>query len=290
MKTTKFVVEAKKHQAKNNKSGKAGCYRGGGNYAHILPIDSNTKEAKWDAIKKYGLLEAVKQYAKNDTSFYNHLHHLAHHLTSSQIMCYNFFRPLIEHPQKLAAVFHSLGATYIQAPKCKFEYVPDKGERTNYDFYIDNKNAHIYCEIKYTEACFGKECRASIESWKDRQENLYPSFVRNTLMLWNDEVKKDIPNFVDICMKNYYQLFRNALSTKGDNDYVFFICPQESEALQKSYTDFVTKYMSDYGKKHVQFVTWEDLIKHARKEFTDKKDFFDAFEDRYFAFLLNREI
>ena len=53
MKTTKFVVEAKKHQAKNNKSGKAGCYRGRGNYAHILPIDSNTKEAKWDAIKKY---------------------------------------------------------------------------------------------------------------------------------------------------------------------------------------------------------------------------------------------
>ena len=72
MKTTKFVVEAKKHQAQNNKSGKAGCYRGRGNYAHILPIDSNTKEAKWDAIKKYGLLEAVKQYAKNDTSFYNH--------------------------------------------------------------------------------------------------------------------------------------------------------------------------------------------------------------------------
>lgn len=284
MKTTKFIKEAKKHHAENNKAGEAGCYRGRSGYGHILPIDSDTKEAKWDAIKKYGLLEAVKQYAKNDTSFYNHLHHLAHHLTSSQIMCYNFFRPLIENPQKLATVFHSLGATYIQAPKCKFEYVLDKGERTNYDFYIDNKSAHIYCEIKYTEAYFGKECRASIKSWKDRQENLYPSMVRNTLMLWNDEVKKDIPNFVDICMKNYYQLFRNALSVKGENDYVFFICPQESESFKNQYNDFIGKYMSDYGTKHVLFVTWEDLIKHARKEFTDKKDFFDAFEDRYLNF------
>ena len=290
MKTIEFINEAKKHHAKNNKSGEVGCYRGRSGYAHILPIDSDTKKAKWEAIKKKLEEEYAEQYAENDMNFYNHLHHLAHHLTSSQIMCYNFFRPLIEDPQKLATLFHSLGATYIQAPECKFEYVIDPSERTNYDFYIGNKDAHIYCEIKYTEACFGKECRASIESWKDRQENLYPSLVRNTLMLWNDEVKKDIPNFVDICMKNHYQLFRNALSMKGDNDYVFFICPQESEGLQKSYTDFVTKYMSDYGKKHVQFVTWEDLIKHARKVFKDKKNFFDAFEDRYFASLLNREI
>lgn len=284
MKTSKFIKEAKKHHAENNKAGEAGCYRGRSGYAHILPIDSDTKKAKWEAIKKYGLLDVVKQYAEKDEKFYNHLHPSAHHLTSSQIMCYNFFRPLIEDPQKLATVFHSLGATYIQAPECKFEYVIDRSEQTNYDFYIDNKSAHIYCEIKYTEAYFGKECRASIESWKDRQENLYPKLVKDTLKLWNDEVKKDIPNFVDICMKNHYQLFRNALSTKGDNDYVFFICPQESEGLQKSYTDFVTKYMSDYGKKHVQFVTWEDLIKHARKEFTDKKDFFDAFEDKYLNF------
>ena len=284
MKTTKFIVEAKKHHAKNNISGEVGCYSGRSGYAHILPIDSDTKKAKWEAIKKYGLLDIVKQFAENDEKFYNHLHHLAHHLTSSQIMCYNFFRPLIEHPQKLAAVFHSLGATYIQDPKCKFEYVLDKGERTNYDFYIGNKDAHIYCEIKYTEACFGKECRASIESWKDRQENLYPSLVRNTLMLWNDEVKKDIPNFVDICMKNHYQLFRNALSVKGENDYVFFICPQESESLKNQYNDFIGKYMSDYGTKHVLFVTWEDLIKHARKKFEDKKDFFDAFEEKYLNF------
>lgn len=207
MKTTKFIKEAKKHHAENNKAGEAGCYRGRSGYGHILPIDSDTKKARWEAIKKYGLLDVVKQYAENDEKFYNHLHHLAHHLTSSQIMCYNFFRPLIEDPQKLATVFHSLGATYIQAPKCKFEYVLDKGERTNYDFYIDNKDAHIYCEIKYTEANFGKKCGASDESWKNRKENLYPSLVRNTLMLWNDEVKKDIPNFVDICMKNYYQLF-----------------------------------------------------------------------------------
>lgn len=284
MKTTKFVVEAKKHHAKNNKSGEVGCYSGRSGYAHILPIDSDTKEAKWEAIKKYGLLDVVKQYAEKDKKFYNHLHPRAHHLTSSQIMCYNFFRPLIEHPQKLAAVFLSLGATYIQDPKCKFEYMTNKEEQTNYDFYIDNKNAHIYCEIKYTEACFGKECRASIESWKDRQENLYPSLVRKTLMLWNDEVKKDIPNFVDICMKNHYQLFRNALSVKEENDYVFFICPQESESLKNQYNDFIGKYMSDYGTNHVLFVTWEDLIKHARKEFTDKKDFFDAFEDRYLNF------
>ncbi len=287
MKTTKFIEEAKKHHAKNNKSGKAGCYRGRSDYKHILPIDSDTKEAKWEAIKKYGLLDVVKQYAEqyaeNDMNFYNHLHHLAHHLTSSQIMCYNFFRPLIEDPQKLATIFHSLGATYIQPSKCEFEYVPDQRERTNYDFYIGNKDAHIYCEIKYTEANFGKKCGASAESWKDRKKYLYPNKLKNE-KLWNDEVKKDIPHFVDTCMKNYYQLFRNALSVKEENDYVFFICPQESESLKNQYNDFIGKYMTDYGTKHVLFVTWEDLIKHARKKFEDKKDFFDAFEDKYLNF------
>lgn len=83
MKTTKFIVEAKKHHAKNNKSGEVGCYSGRSGYAHILPIDSDTKKAKWEAIKKYGLLDIVKQFAENDEKFYNHLHHLAHHLTSS---------------------------------------------------------------------------------------------------------------------------------------------------------------------------------------------------------------
>ena len=60
MKTTKFIEEAKKHHAKNNKSGKAGCYRGRSDYKHILPIDSDTKEAKWEAIKKIWIIGCCK--------------------------------------------------------------------------------------------------------------------------------------------------------------------------------------------------------------------------------------
>lgn len=58
---------------------------------HILEKPSSPKE-RADLINKYSLLPNVP-LVDSDTI---HLHHCAHHLNSSQIMCYNFFRPMIE--------------------------------------------------------------------------------------------------------------------------------------------------------------------------------------------------
>lgn len=58
---------------------------------HILGNPSSPKE-RADVINKYSLLPNVP-LVDGDTI---HLHQYAHHLNSSQIMCYNFFRPMIE--------------------------------------------------------------------------------------------------------------------------------------------------------------------------------------------------
>ena len=83
-------------------NGQDGWYSHKGRYVthkHILYLPEICKTDKEVFIKKqkeivfnYGLTSLAKIYP-----FYldGHLHPLAHHLTSSQIMCYNFFRPLI---------------------------------------------------------------------------------------------------------------------------------------------------------------------------------------------------
>ena len=58
---------------------------------HILGNPS-TSEQKAELINKYSLLPNVPSIDCNTI----HLHRCAHHLNSSQIMCYNFFRPLVE--------------------------------------------------------------------------------------------------------------------------------------------------------------------------------------------------
>lgn len=277
-----FITRAKKHQETFNE-GKPKGYRDGKPYAHILHIDNDSAYSKWKAIKKYGLLDKVKPLAEADDYFVQHLQTCAHHLTSSQIMCYNFFRPLKEIPEKLAAVFSRLGAKRIQAPECYFEYAPDNKEKTNFDFYIKGQDAHIACEIKYTENCFNKKCGAKPQKWDERRK-MYQNLVNNTLWLWNDKVHNDIPTFVDQCINNHYQLFRNALSADTENSYTFFICPEGRKNLKNSYVKFVNEYMSDEGKKHVIFLSWEKLIDAAREEYSDMQKFFDDFNARYLDF------
>ena len=58
---------------------------------HILGKPSSPKE-RADLINKYSLLPNVPLVDSGTI----HLHQYAHHLNSSQIMCYNFFRPMIE--------------------------------------------------------------------------------------------------------------------------------------------------------------------------------------------------
>lgn len=263
-----------------NTSGKDGIYvyrHTEVSHKHILPIKNDTKQAQWEAIKQFALLRKTKELAlKNehiDKHFVKHLHSKAHHLTSSQVMCYNFFRPLIDEPELLKSVFQQwCPIPTADQLTAKFEYLADKEEKTNYDFYMGNNNVHIYCEIKYTEDDFGKKTGA-----KDFEQRV--KFYENLLQVTSKQlwIKTDIKD----CLTHHYQLFRNALSAKGPNDYVFFICPKDREDLKSSYERFAEVYLSTYGRQHVQFLTWEDLVNRARLIFEKNQTFFDDFEKMY---------
>ena len=128
---------------------------------------------------------------------------------------------------------------------------------------------------------FGRQRRKN-ELWflygqKDFEQRV--KFYANLLQVTSKQlwIKKDIRE----CLTHHYQLFRNALSAKGPNDYVFFICPKDCEDLRISYEQFAEVYLSTYGRQHVQFLTWENLVNRARLIFEKNQTLFDDFEKMY---------
>ena len=94
-------------------------------YCHILFVEDDKQK---EAIKK-NLLKGVKADMLSDSHTY------AHHLNSSQILCYNFFRPLIDKnggaTQELVDRLSEQGIPIEKGAKCTFEYTDnlDKMEK-----------------------------------------------------------------------------------------------------------------------------------------------------------------
>lgn len=270
------VVQA--HLSRFN-AGQDGWYRYKGGYVthkHILYLTEECKTNKDLFIKKqkeivlnFGLISPAKIFP-----FFldGHLHPLAHHLTSSQIMCYNFFRPLINEkgiptPQ-LIELFEFI-CPELELDKssiAKFEY-QEEGEGTNFDFIIHTNSIKIYCEIKYTEEDFAKQCKTKR---KNHFQSQYSGMIAECSHLWKREVKED--DF----MNHYFQLFRNAIRARTNNDYVLFICPKDRDDLHESFDLFKKKYLKD-GIQNIQFVSWESLGERAKEIKIDVTEF----EKRY---------
>ena len=102
-----------------------GLYQGR-EYCHILFTEN--EEQKKEVIKK-NLLKGVK------ADMLSKPHTDAHHLNSSQILCYNFFRPLIDKnggaTQELVDRLSEQGIPIEKGAKCTFEYTDnlDKMEK-----------------------------------------------------------------------------------------------------------------------------------------------------------------
>ena len=204
-----------------------------------------------------------------------HLHTLAHHLTSSQIMCYNFFRPLINEkgiptPQLIKLFkFICPNLELDESSIARFEY-QEEGEGTNFDFILHTNSIKIYCEIKYTEEDFAKQCKTKTEKHFQKQ---YSGMIAECSHLWKTEVKED--DF----MNHYFQLFRNVIRARTDNDYVLFICPKDRDDLKESFDSFKKIYLKD-DIQNIQYVYWESLIENAKKIGVDVSEF----EGRYFMY------
>ena len=124
-------------------------------HRHILRIDD---EPKVEIIRKYNLLKS----AQIEPFLLSKPHNEAHHLNSSQIMCYNFFRPQLNADgfvqKPLKDLLNSIiGSTYGEGKAC-FEYIDHNSEekkgKTNYDFYVNFEDMKVFFEIKYTENKF----------------------------------------------------------------------------------------------------------------------------------------
>ena len=219
-------------------------------YWHVLkPIGE-----KRERVIKYNILEGVAP------DLLKSLQRDADHLNSSQIMCYNFFRPLMDNNKKLLIELLSRhGIAITENAQCDFEYNPkdtkDKGndgrqEKTEFDFHIidDVMETEVFFEIKYTEQAIGRWSKesASLDNFRNFYEPMLPlCCALKTEIDFNDRFIKD------------YQLFRNTLRVRNDKQYSIFIYPKANKRIDKQFDAFKRDFVT--LDSNIQKWYWEDL-------------------------------
>lgn len=243
------------------------------NHRHILDVENN----KEDVILKYNVLKSAQ-----DSPFMlsGKLHPYAHHLNSSQIMCYNFFRPQLENDgiikDPLTKLLNSIIRKQSKAGKACFEYIDsDSNEsngKTNYDLYAEIDDTRIFFEIKFTENGFSP-CEDN-SSHLDKFEKYYKKgmcdsgIFKDDTIIWNRLFRK------------HYQLIRNAINV-GEKAFVVVITDERNRTTNKQIKDFNDNMLIKTAPyySHLIFITWQELVELAKKngfsndhlnEFTEK--------------------
>lgn len=271
MKYDKFistVLEKIVHEFENPDPG---LHRGIGPYDHIIsnPKDSKDRER---IVNEYLLLPDVPKIQGEIK-----LHPDAHHMNSSQIMCYNFFRPLLseydknEKEYKPSDALVDLVGKIIDTPlenknsSCKFEYIQPNTDTTNFDFYLKCGDVEVFFEIKYTEKEFAKK-KITPES-ELQYEKVYKPMISKAEHIFKDKVIS-----ASDFLKNF-QLLRNAIRAIDNNKYVVFICPRAHDNLVNQYNKFKEQFLSPKGEEHVKLVTWESLLTAAENILISQGEF-----------------
>lgn len=228
--------------------------------------------SKIDAIKKYCLIDTVKDY---EFCIKDKIHRDAHHLNSSQMTCYNFFRPFKEDKEKLSLLLNEIGIIHKSIVVADFEYEDniDKFDgvdgQTNFDFFAGNDNDKIYFEIKYTEANFGG---CENDEKHNKKYELYKPLLEFALKEYN-VIKDDF--------FNNYQLFRNISRINNiELNHSLIVIPADRDDLKEAFNKWHDKYVKDDVDCRV--VTWEDLISAAKKIGMERHAM--EFEKRYFNY------
>ena len=278
MKYDKFrsiVLEKIVHEFDNPEPG---LFRGHGPYDHIISNPNSTDRER--IVNEYLLLPDVPKIQGEIT-----LHPDAHHMNSSQIMCYNFFRPLLseydknEKEYKPSDALVDLVGKIIDTPlenknsSCKFEYIQPNTDTTNFDFYLKCGDVEVFFEIKYTEKEFAKK-KITPES-ELQYEKVYKPMISKA-----EHIFKDKTISASDFLKNF-QLLRNAIRAIDNNKYVVFICPRAHDNLVNQYNKFKEQFLSPKGEEHVKLVTWESLLTAAEELSINQGEFCK----RYISFL-----
>jgi len=247
-------------------------------YDHIAALSENATLQE-----KLALVQQILADDGVNPDMFSKPHKDAHHLNSSQVVCYEFFRPMLTTQKRLNdKMFVFLDYIGIPSDPFKdgfgeFEWEPDPAEQTNFDFYIQQSkptpskmlsdNA-VFFEIKYTENEFGAETINGKR--RDKYGSIYQQMIENCACL------RLIPS-IDEFFKSY-QLFRNTLRlTKKNwrNEYVIFLFPKANKAVMNDYLAFMDRFVMDQYHDHIKAVFWEDL--------TDAMS--DNFRNKYFSYV-----
>ena len=270
MKYDKFrsiVLEKIVHEFDNPEPG---LFRGHGPYDHIISNPNSTDRER--IVNEYLLLPDVPKIQGEIK-----LHPDAHHMNSSQIMCYNFFRPLLseydknEKEYKPSDALVDLVGKIIDTPlenknsSCKFEYIQPNTDTTNFDFYLKCGDVEVFFEIKYTEKEFAKK-KVTPDS-ELQYEKVYKPMISKA-----EHIFKDKTISASDFLKNF-QLLRNAIRAIDNNKYVVFICPRAHDNLVNQYNKFKEQFLSPKGEEHVKLVTWEGLLTAAENILLSQGEF-----------------
>lgn len=198
-------------------------------------------------------------------------------MNSSQIMCYNFFRPLLKEYNKNKKDYKpsdelvDLVGKIIDTPlenknsSCKFEYIQPNTDTTNFDFYLKCSDVEVFFEIKYTEKEFAKK-KVTPDS-ELQYEKVYKPMISKA-----EHIFKDKTISASDFLKNF-QLLRNAIRAIDNNKYVVFICPRAHDNLVNQYNKFKEQFLSPKGEEHVKLVTWESLLTAAENILISQGEF-----------------
>jgi hypothetical protein len=142
-------------------------------YEHILPDEY--EHLNYASLYRSELLQFIRQN--------KYKLHSPTHLNSSQIMCFNFFYPLMKEGEldqlaKIIKVNESVS-------KAEFELVPEVNEGTNIDFMLEFKSGRrALFEIKYSESSFGSRNFSKLKLMdQDKYEKKYVEYYMPNLQL-----------------------------------------------------------------------------------------------------------
>lgn len=237
-------------------------------YPHIVDIPLKASKRQKENI--------IKSIIREDSvvpDLYTSPHMYAHHLNSSQVVCYEFFRPLISaDKQILPRMQECLSRMGLPQEKfdeghAEFEWIPYPKENTNFDFYVQSNNVKAFFEIKYTERGFGP-CKND-EEHRKKFKDIYEPMIECCACLTRK------PTF-DEFRKNY-QLFRNTLRITKENwqdEYVIFLFPKENSIAQGHFEAFLQEFVAKEFHDRVISVHWEDMTEFMSDRFHDKFFFY----------------
>ena len=288
MKNKSFQDKVKEHMEKYAESNDELKGRIGGNWRgnpepHIIKDKDkwylNLFEQYRDEIVKYMRDNRIKK------------HTYAHHLTSSQMMCFNFFYPLLKN-NLLSLILKQIDSSIDWGkPQGEFEFL-SKLERnqeqvlknvedykglegvSNIDFHVTtNKGFQVYFEIKYTENSFDK--------FGDKNQD-FPKYMRKVNYLYRPLWENSIISLKeDEYFVKHYQVMRNLVQCENNKTYVVFLLPEQNKRVWNEATIVKQELKID---KHCSILDWSDLTEQIKKE-SKLTEYYNRFEGKYLNFL-----